>query len=395
MFLELKALESAGGNLEISMDTISSLAHGYGTRNQAKPPRPTAEAPVEAQDLQTVAGGNATEPHRSPEIFFNPAQYRGKYRGNAALIKRNSTEAGARGVSYPDAFKYGIRYVPKIHEHDVYLTVSISGLQSSVTLMALLEKVRGGMVVDAKLLDTAKITGSNTALVTFYYERSARAYENYAKQHRIAFSNFVAQVAVVSTPTWPIPDNLRTSIEKFGNTRCFEVHNIPRNISLPSVRRELTASPVMESDSLECMRLGADGILGLRFSSISAAEQSSALFRMRYRGCTVKYTPDPCAQPLETLVEHRTATSEAVAEETPESSYDSEAKAITDEHFGRLTKVDWTIDSELRRGRGFKDQAHSFSDCFAGTAAHSIFPSGVNPEEPPRQGTAATIAAFA
>ncbi len=391
MFSELKAPESTGGNLEKSMDMISDLASGYGTRNQAEPPRPTTQTPAEAQDLQTVAGGNATEPHRSPEIFFNPAQYR----GNAALIKRSSAQAGARDLLYPDVFKYGIRYVPKIHEHDIYRTVSISGLQPSVTMMALLEKVRGGMVVDAKLLDTAKITGSNTGLVTFFYERSARAYENYAKQHRIAFSDVVAQVAVVSTPTWPIPSNLRTSIEESGNTRCLEIHHIPRIISLSSVRQELTASPVMKSDSLECMTLGADGVLGLRFKSIRAAEQSSVLFRMRYRGCTVKYIPDPCAQPLETLVEHHTATSESVAEDTPESSYGSEAKAITDEQFGRLTKVDWTINSELRRGRGFKDQAYPVIDGFPGTAGHSIFPNGVSPEEPLRQGTAATIAASA
>ena len=373
------------------MDIISSLASGYGTHNQAEPPRQTAQAPAEAQDLQTVARGNATKPHRSPEICFDSAQYR----GNVALLKTSSTQAGTRDVLYLDSFKYGIRYVPKAHEHDVYRTVSISGLQPSVTMIALLEKVRGGMVVDAKLLDTAKITGSNTALVTFYHERSARAYENHAKQYRVAFSDVVAQVAVVSTPTWPMPSNLRTSIKEFGNTRCFEIHNTPRNISLSSVRQELTASPFIISDSLECMRLGADGVLGLHFSSIRAAAQSFALFRMRYRGCTVKYIPDPCAQPLETLLEPRTAKSEAVEEDTPESSYDSEAKAVTDEQFGRLTKVDWTLNSELCRGRGFKGQAHSVSDCFAGTAGHSTFPSDVSPEEPLLQGTAATVAASA
>ncbi|KAF6232322.1 hypothetical protein HO173_009427 [Letharia columbiana] len=340
-FLQLKALHSEGGNLDKSMAIVSTLADklcSFGTLNQDEPFRPTAQAPTESRDLQTSVKGDTTEPRWSPERIFESVQDR----KTAVLINGRSAQTGARDVPYPDFFKYGIRYVPKTYEQDVYRTVAISGLPPSVTMMALLEKVRGGMLVDAKLLDTAKITGSNTALVTFLHERSAMAYEDRAKEHPIAFNNVVAQVAVIPTPTWPIPVNLRTGIEEFGRTRCFEVHNIPRNLFLPTLRQELTASPVMKSDSLECMRLGADGVLGLRFSSIRAAGHSSALFSktLRYRGCTVQCIPDPCAQPLETLLQPRTDMSEVVKEVTPEPSYNSEAKAAADEQSGRLTKVD-------------------------------------------------------
>lgn len=344
-FLQLKALHSEGGNLDKSMAIVSTLADklcSFGTLNQDEPFRPTAQAPTESRDLQTSAKGDTTEPRWSPERIFESVQDR----KTAVLINGRSAQTGARDVPYPDFFKYGIRYViryvPKTYEQDVYRTVAISGLPPSVTMMALLEKVRGGMLVDAKLLDTAKITGSNTALVTFLHERSAMAYEDRAKEHPIAFNNVVAQVAVIPTPTWPIPVDLRTGIEEFGRTRCFEVHNIPRNLFLPTLRQELTASPVMKSDSLECMRLGADGVLGLRFSSIRAAGHSSALFSktVRYRGCTVQCIPDPCAQPLETLLQPRTDMSEVVKEVTPEPSYNSEAKAAADEQSGRLTKVD-------------------------------------------------------
>ena len=344
-FLQLKALHSEGGNLDKSMAIVSTLADklcSFGTLNQDEPFRPTAQAPTESRDLQTSVKGDTTEPRWSPERIFESVQDR----KTAVLINGRSAQTGARDVPYPDFFKYGIRYViryvPKTYEQDVYRTVAISGLPPSVTMMALLEKVRGGMLVDAKLLDTAKITGSNTALVTFLHERSAMAYEDRAKEHPIAFNNVVAQVAVIPTPTWPIPVNLRTGIEEFGRTRCFEVHNIPRNLFLPTLRQELTASPVMKSDSLECMRLGADGVLGLRFTSIRAAGYSSALFSktVRYRGCTVHCIPDPCAQPLETLLQPRTDMSEVVKEVTPEPSYNSEAKAAADEQSGRLTKVD-------------------------------------------------------
>ena len=263
-------------------------------------------------------------------------------------------------MSYPGFFKYGIHYVPKVNEVDLYRTIIISGLPLSVTMEAVLDKVRGGIVIDAKLLDTIKITGSNTALVTFLYGRSALAYEDHVKQHPIAFGNAFAQVAVVPTPTWPLPVSLRSAIEELGHTRCFEVRNFPRSIFLSAVRQELRSSPVMKSDSLESMKLVGDGVLEMRFSSIRAAAYSSVLFRktLRYRGCTVKTIPDPCAQSLETLLEP-TATCNAFEKDSAEAFYTADAGTRTNEDFGRLTKVDWNFESVHRRGRGFADQASS------------------------------------
>ena len=400
-FSQVKAPDFEGGNLKKSMALVSRLAGSLSscnTRFQAELPQPITQVSAESQDLQTSFRGNTTEPRWSPERIVDCV----KDHQTALLINVRSAQAGAREVPYPGFFKHGIRYVPKVNERDIYRTVVISGLLPSITMMNLLEKVRGGILVDAKLLDTVKFTGSNTALVTFLHERSAKAYENHTKQHPVAFKNLVAQVAIVPTPTWPIPVNLRRSIEVFGRTRCFEVHNIPRDFK----RQELTASSVMESESLECMRL-VDGVLAIRFASIRAAEVSSAMFgkALRYRGCTIKYIPDPCAQPLETLLQQRIDISEVLGEgtdvpefiekNTPGPSTNSEAKAIPREQSGRLTRVDWTIDSELRRGRGFKDRTHSAIDGFADTTDHSIFSSSVSTEEPLRQETIATITAFA
>ena len=340
-FSQLEALKSEGGNLERSMAIVSTLADkisSLGTRVQGDPSEPASTARTEAQDAQTSDGGTSIEPRWSSAKIFDTAQDR----ENAIRINRLSSQSRESGISYPDFFKYGIHYVPKLYEQDVYRTVAISGLSPCVTMKSLLEKVRGGMIVDAKLLDTAKITGSQTALVTFLHEYSAMAYEEHARQHPICFSNALARIAVVPTPTWPMPFTLRPGIEKSGHTRCFEVHKFPRNISLTAVRRELTSSPVMKSNSLECARLGTDGVLGLRFSSIRAAVRASAMFSKapRYRGCIVKYIPDPCAQPLETLLDQRTATSEAVTENASEPCHNSDVKTCTEDDFGRLTKID-------------------------------------------------------
>lgn len=58
--------------------------------------------------------------------------------------------------------------------------------------------------------------------------------------------------------------------------------------------------PVTKETALEAMSMDDNGVLGLRFSSIKQAENASVLFTKtaRYRGCTVNFLPDPCAQPL-------------------------------------------------------------------------------------------------
>ena len=407
-FSQLKALESEDGNLERSMAIVSTLADkisSLGTRVQGDAPEPTSAVPTEAQDAQASDSGTNIKPRWSSEKIFDTAQDR----ENAIRINRLSSQSGERDISYPDFFKHGIHYVPKLYEQNIYRTVAISGLSPSVTMKSLLEKVRGGMVVDARLLDTAKITGSQTALVTFFHEYSAMAYEEHARHHPIVFSNAVAQILVIPTPTWPMPFTLRSGIEKSGHTRCFEVHKIPRNISLTTVRQELTSSPVMKSNSLECVRLGTDGVLGLRFSSIRAAVRASAMFSkaLGYRGCTVKYIPDPCAQPLETLLGQRTATSEAIKEDASEPCYTSDAKTCTEDDFGRLTKINYDIDAKSRRGRGFQEQVSLATDTsndpadrstsFRTISSEDSASSGdsISTTEPLRQETASSMTSFA
>ena len=326
-FSQLKVLDSEGGNLDKAMAIVSRLA-GKVSGFEAQPSQPKAQAPNEGQDLRSSTENFVIEPRWSPERSLDSNQDR----ATAVLINRRNTWAGARDVPCPGFFKHGIRYVPRPIEQDFYRTVVISRLPLSVTMEALLEKVRGGMLIDAKLLNTANLTGSNTALVTFLHEHSALSFEDHAKNYPIVFTNVFAQVAVIPTPTSPIPNDLRTSIEE-GRTRCLEIHRLPPNISLQNLRQELTDSPVMKSTSLEYMRLRADGVLELRFSSITAAEYSSTFFRktLRYRGCTIQCVPDPCAQPLETLLEQPSYVSRSVEEESPEVSSNTKARAAANE----------------------------------------------------------------
>ncbi len=256
--------------------------------------------------------------------FFDPEE-------RHQAMKINMREAGAKDLRFPDLFRYGVRFTPDSNESNVYRTVRISGLPSDITMMKLLEKVRGGMVLDVKLLDTKSITGDMTGLVIFLHEHAAMAYEEHAQQYPISFNGFVARIETVSTPTWPIPINQRKAIND-GTTRCFEVHNFPRTITPAMLRKELVVSHVVKFNAVESISMSSDGVLGLRFSSVYFAGQASALFNCtrRYKGCVARFVPDPCAQPLETLLDDGALAHDILKEDSLVASekFDPELVAI-------------------------------------------------------------------
>ena len=206
----------------------------------------------------------------------------------------NKCTAGFEDPRHPDVFKYGLRFIPSHNERNVYRTVTISGLPANTTMFMILNNVRGGAVLDSKLLNTLKISGSNTALIIFLQEHSAFAYEEYAKKHPIIFNGLIAKVAVVPTPTWPIKPNIYKAVFDHKHSRCLEVHNFPRSIS-PSE---------LKFDHLVHTEMGKDGILVLQFSSIDGAGCTYRMLSsfMAYRDCEPHFTSDPCSQPLETLL---------------------------------------------------------------------------------------------
>ena len=172
-----------------------------------------------------------------------------------------------------------------------------------MTISTLLEKVRGGLVVDAKLLNIKEIAGSKTALITFFHEYSALAYEEYAESHPRLFNNPSVEVKTLSTPTWPLSICLRKAIEEHKHTRCLEVYNFPKHISQEKFRNDICICPQMNGDRIEYMAKREDGVLELRFSSIDYAGQGFGMFTCfrDYKRCKAVFVQDPCAMPLETL----------------------------------------------------------------------------------------------
>ena len=94
-----------------------------------------------------------------------------------------------------------VRFNPDPSEHNIYRTITISGLPLNITISMLLEKVQGGLVVDTKLLNIKEITGSKTALITFFHKYSALTYKEYTESYPHLFNNPSVEVKTLSTPT--------------------------------------------------------------------------------------------------------------------------------------------------------------------------------------------------
>ena len=335
-------------SLDMSIALIQKMAQAlpiFDTNRQAEPS-------VSASTKQLLLPGKANASAIEPNWSISKTLCSCQERESAASIHRRIGEPDE--LRYPDLFKYGVHFSPSDSERDVYRTIVVSNLSPDISLGALLHHVRGGSVVDAKLLDTVRITGSKSALITFLHEYAAMAFEEYAEENRVMICGVAAQVRVVSTPTWPMRIPLRRAIFDHHHTRCLEVSNFPEQISSQRLRSDLTVCREVKSDGITCMKKRKDGILELQFSSVDGAGHAYGILSRfsTYKNCIPCFAPDPCARPWTTLEDQQMAcTAEAEMATKPTTAPDAEPAAV--DQSGRLTKVEWESDAGLYRGRGF------------------------------------------
>ena len=237
--------------------------------------------------------------------------------------------------------------MPPDGQLDVYRTIIVSNLTPDIRLGTLLDHVRGGLVVDARLLDTVKITGKKSALITFHHEYAAIAFEEYAETHPVKINSIVAKVHLVCTPTWPLQNRLREAIDDYRHTRCLMVSNFPERIPAPQFRTDLSIHVGTDIDPITYMQEGNNGFVELHFSSIEWAGRACDMLATWkfYRACKPFSSWDPCTRPLFDTCGRPTDSGLYVGKERAEP-------AVADQS-GRLANVEWAISAEQCRGRGF------------------------------------------
>ncbi|KAL8741087.1 MAG: hypothetical protein Q9190_006273 [Brigantiaea leucoxantha] len=304
---------------------------------------------------------------------WNPTHFGISSWERKAMVLVHRRNAGPVELNYPDIFKYGIRLSEGSNQLDKYRTVTLGYLPEDLTMTALLECVRGGAVLDAKLLDTMKITGHQTALITFIREASALDFITQTRKRPLYFHGMPATVTLLKTPTWPISARLRNSIFNLGHTRCLEVYNLPRHVAPSVLERDLPVCSVMSTHRIEHKHIEKDGVLKLRFNSVKYAGQAFGLlttFR-KYSQCRVKFVPDPCQESFPVLGCAGDTKSHSAEESPSPTSYtcgDSKSVITASQTSGlllagtgnqrgttsgRLEKVETTGSAGIRRGRGF------------------------------------------
>lgn len=214
----------------------------------------------------------------------------------AAELHREVTGIRAGQGRAPEFFRYGIRYIPRPIDHNVLRTVLINGLPDNTTALDLLQKVRGGLVLNAQLVQVP--TKGKAALITFLDESAATAYAGFAAKHPIKIHSMTLRVRSLSTPTWPTPHSTLELVTNAKTTRCFEIPNMRKGATLSGVQ-EVLKFPGMTTNGLEYSRIRNETTLQLRFTSIQYAIQAYEM----YHACARRWLPDPCAQPVETLLD--------------------------------------------------------------------------------------------
>ncbi|KAL8996886.1 MAG: hypothetical protein Q9169_003697 [Polycauliona sp. 2 TL-2023] len=213
--------------------------------------------------------------------------------------------ATEKEIPFPGFFKFGIRFRPNSTAGKVFRTVLVDNLPPEFAISTLLQHIKGGAVLDAKLLNTVAIHGRSSALITFVREEAAKAFEERARIRPFKFDGLQSRVVVLPTPTWPMPPALQAGVLEHGHTRCLQVSHFPTGINPTQLEQDLQRCHSLTSHQIEAKRLLAQGVLQLRFTSVKFAEIAWGIFshqdHPRYRQCTCKHMPDPCAQPWDDL----------------------------------------------------------------------------------------------
>lgn len=216
-------------------------------------------------------------------------------------MKMTSCENHPKAPRPPSRFLgLWVQYKPGATTQNLHRKVVISGLKSSCSLSEILDQVYDGLIVEAILVNTINITGTKSAIISFFEERSAVAYTDYVSNHLCEIEGKKITARLISTPSWPLSLALKQAIRGKNHTRCLEIQNFPRNISSIMLRDDLEIEHATTLDTIEHMEIASNSTARLRFGSVRAAQQASDHLssHLKYRGCRLGYATDPCTLPF-------------------------------------------------------------------------------------------------
>lgn len=200
-------------------------------------------------------------------------------------------------------FRYGVQYSPSEGDTKYMRRVVISNLPKDIILKDVLAQVRGGIIVNATLLDTQKLTGGMTVAIQFLHESSARNYLAFTKTDPIQFGacGQTAKVELVKSPTWPLTTGLYPLILSQGQTRCLTIPSFPKEFSVGALETHVTGKNASRLSTLVNTTIDEDGALHLEFSGMAEAHFAYGVLThwQVYSELRPVFSPDPCARNMD------------------------------------------------------------------------------------------------
>jgi hypothetical protein len=193
-------------------------------------------------------------------------------------------------------FQWGLRFIPKPGQDNIFRTLVIEDLPNSVTLDRILRQIRGGAVFSASLMDTLAITGSATALITFVHQVGALNFLRLVSRDGFFIGISPAKVRPVPTPTYLMSHEIETQIYQFGRTRCVLVSSPNHKALKQEVYRVLSKSRLRHS--VECFgERDSDGEVTVRFHSVKMAWAACLTLASdsKLQGVSIIPALDPCS----------------------------------------------------------------------------------------------------
>jgi hypothetical protein len=279
----------------IATSGIKGAEYDY-TKPAARTPHFSCEGPSFGQGKSHA--GFPTDLFDSEEHFIISRRSNRRFAGDGV--------SGRRATSDPQVFTHGISYTPSTGTK--FRTVLINKVPVNVNLRELLQKVKGGAVVDGSIVDTVAWSGSKTAIIHFFTEFSAESYVSYVYQNPITLGEdedaVQATVTLIETPTYPMSNNARLDILQKGHTRMLSIPNFPYNqFDLSQLEKNVAPTLFGEVNPLLEIFISELGTLHLEFASVRAASQAYQNFTTFhcYKHLNVRFDRDSCDAPVQEL----------------------------------------------------------------------------------------------
>ena len=199
----------------------------------------------------------------------------------------------------PKSGVHCLRFSPAAGTPDIFRSVLVSNLTKTTSISQILDEVRGGRVVDVKLVNMDCLMNCSVALVQFLHEESAKRFVAYTVKNHIMVDKKRISATLIKTPTWPMLPYVRNSMLQGKCTRFLRIYKFSRDGNLSRLRQDIDVDTATKLSAIESIRMKDQGFVEICFTSVRGARMARdrLVADGRYRDCPVGFGPDPCAAP--------------------------------------------------------------------------------------------------